>query len=437
MKLKNIFLAGCLLVAGLSSCEMKNELLDGEKVSGETGILDLSVAVNSANNVVTKAEEGEGTEVTVPAVDPTGYELLIENSDKSYSKTHIYDPEDTGIELPVGSYTVYAHTPGEATTTNPYYGGNGAFDITAGDTKGVEVLCKMENTKFQITFSEELKNNFKSWTVTVTAVGVDNLVKGFSATSDNIVQPDAFYWMLPENVKIIRVDFTGVNNSDQTITDYREYQKPAAADKPNWTGADALAVTIGVSENTDPTGVPSITIDAEVTWDGLEDNVSVPVEGEKDPGTPTPPPTPGEGPTLSGEYLNKTVSFDAASGADNFPKVEILIADENGLGSILVKATSTNSDLEGALSIFGFTGAGVDLITTDNSTLIAVLGEMPEKGDTSYPFSVTGLIASAIMDFTGTHTFTVTTTDVNGNAGENSTGTLTFSITNSSTAGGE
>lgn len=434
MKLKNIFLAGCLLVAGLSSCEMKNELLDGEKVSGETGILDLSVAVNSANNVVTKAEEGEGTEVTVPAVDPTGYELLIENSDKSYSKTHIYDPEDTGIELPVGSYTVYAHTPGEATTTDPYYGGNGAFDITAGDTKGVEVLCKMENTKFQITFSEELKNNFKSWTVTVTAVGVDYLVKDFSATSSNVVQPDAFYWMLPDNVKIIRVDFVGVNNSDQTITDYREYQKPAAADDPNWTGADALAVTIGVSENTDPTGVPSITIDAEVTWDGLEDNVSIPVDGVKDPDDePEPPtPTPGEGPTLSGEYLNKTVSFDVASGTENFPKVDIVMSDESGLKSIVVKAETGNTVLGTILGTFGFT-EGVDLVTTDNKTLIDVLVNMPKEGDPSYTFSVSGAIAAAISGFEGTHTFIVTATNMEGKSSE---GSLTFSITNS-TAGGE
>ena len=434
MKLKNIFLAGCLLVAGLSSCEMKNELLDGENVSGETGILDLSVAVNSANNVVTKAEEGVGTEVTVPAVDPAGYELLIENEDKSYSKTHIYDPEDTGIELPVGKYTVYAHTPGEATTTDPYYGGNGSFEITAGNTMGVEVLCKMENTKFQITFSEELKNEFKSWTVTVTAVGVEDMAKSFSATSDNVVQPDAFYWMLPDNVKIIRVDFTGVNNADQTITDYREYQKPAAADDPNWTAADALAVTIGVSENTDPTGVPSITIDGKVTWDGLESNVTIPVDGVKDPDDkPEPPtPTPGEGPSMSGEYLDKTVNFDVADGVENFPSVEILITVPDGIQSIVVKAETSHGTLGGILSGIGFV-EGVDLVTTTNPAVSMALGQLPVKGGTSYPFSVNGIISQALANAVGTHTFDVVVTDLNGETAE---GTLTFSITNS-TAGGE
>lgn len=417
MKLKNIFLAGCLLVAGLSSCEMKNELLDGEKVSGETGILDLSVAVNSANNVVTKAEEGEGTEVTVPAVDPTGYELLIENSDKSYSKTHIYDPEDTGIELPVGSYTVYAHTPGEATTTNPYYGGNGAFDITAGDTKGVEVLCKMENTKFQITFSEELKNNFKSWTVTVTAVGVDYLVKDFSATSSNVVQPDAFYWMLPENVKIIRVDFVGVNNSDQTITDYREYQKPAAADKPNWTGADALAVTIGVSENTDPTGVPSITIDAEVTWDGLEDNVSVPVDGVKDPNDKPKPPTPptGDEPVITMPQEKYELPADA-TGVDS--DVKITSTAEGGIQNIMVQIVGGGSfaDISSGLGTFDLMNCG-ELAGAIQGVAPGL--ELPSAGIPDYTFPV-GKFFNILQTICVedekpvTHTFNITVKDANG-----------------------
>lgn len=418
MKLKNIFLAGCLLVAGLSSCEMKNELLDGEKVSGETGILDLSVAVNSANNVVTKAEEGVGTEVTVPAVDPTGYELLIENSDKSYSKTHIYDPENTGIELPVGKYTVYAHTPGEATTTDPYYGGNGSFEITAGSTMGVEVLCKMENTKFQITFSEELKNEFKSWTVSVSAVGVDYLAKDFSATSDNVVQPDAFYWMLPDNVKIIRVDFTGVNNDGQTINDYREYQKPAAADDPNWTGADALAVSIGVSENTDPTGVPSITIDAEVTWDGLEDNVSVPVDGVKDPDDKPEPPTPstGDEPVITMPKEKYELPADATTGVDS--DVKITSTAEGGIQNIMVQIVGGGSfaDISSGLGTFDLMNCG-ELAGAIQG--VAPTLELPTPGISDYTFPVGAFFSVLQMICASdekpvTHTFNITVKDANG-----------------------
>ena len=38
-------MAGCLLVMGLASCEMKNEILGKEDGSSEMGLLNLGVAV--------------------------------------------------------------------------------------------------------------------------------------------------------------------------------------------------------------------------------------------------------------------------------------------------------------------------------------------------------------------------------------------------------
>ena len=108
------------------------------------------------------------------------------------------------------------------------------------------------------------------------------------------------------------------------------------------------------------------------------------------------------------------------------------MSDDSGLKSIVVKAETGNSVLGYILGTFGFT-EGVDLVTTDNQTLIDVLVDMPEEGDPSYTFSVSGAIAAAISGYEGTHTFTVTATNMNGKSSE---GSLTFSITNS-TAGGE
>ena len=432
MKIKNILFAGCLLIAGLSSCEMKNELLDGEELSGETGILDLNLAVNSTNNVVTKAD-GDGTTATV---DATGFDLLIENSDKSYSKTHTYDPENTEIVLPVGTYSVYAHTPGEATTKAPYYGGKESFEITTGVTQGVEVVCKMENTKFQITFSEELKNNFKNWTVTVTALGVDNFAKSFSGSSDNLVQPDAFYWMLPENVKTIRVNFSGTNNNNETVTDYREYQKPAEADVDYWTGADALAVTISVSTSSDPTGVNGVTIDAEVSWDNTDSTVTVPVEGETtpsepenpEPSEPSEPGESGDAPTLSGKYLTETVYYDKTG---TLPEgVEVTMNVPNKIQNVYVKATTTDETNLGVIFAgMGFmTGDGLDLVT---ATELSSLFTLPTTEDTEYTFELGGLASFLTV---GTHTFTVKVVDQKGGT---ASGTLKIVVTDSSSEGGE
>ena len=450
MRFKNMILAGCALALGLASCEMKDELLDkGGNASGEMGVLDLSLAVNAANNVVTKAAVDGGTEVDGPTVSAEGFELDIANADGSYKKTHEYDPENTNIELPEGDYTVTAHTPGEceATSTAAYYSGKQSFEITAGETKPVSVVCKMANTKIQVTFDNSLKDAFKSWTVTVTPVGVSDMAYPFAGTSANFKQPEAIFWMLPDNVRTIRAEFQGVNSEGKNVTVSYSFEKPVEADSEYWTGADALAIKVNSQETTEgnPSGVNGVTIDAEVTWDELEDNVTIPVEGTPtEPSEPSDPDEPATGedtekPTLTGEYVNGTVRFDVADGADNFPEVEILIADNVGLGSITVQAESDNDDLGPILDQMGF-GSGLDLMNVpeaNKQVLTLALGELPSAGDESYPFSIKkgGLISSALAESVGTHKFTVTVKDLSGNSAD--TVTLTFSITDSSVTGGE
>ena len=97
-------MAGCLLMMGLASCEMKNEILRKDDDSSEMGLLNLGVAVDSKNNdVQTKAEAESGE--TIPSVSATGYIVEISNSTGVY-KTLTYDPTNASVELPVGDYTM-------------------------------------------------------------------------------------------------------------------------------------------------------------------------------------------------------------------------------------------------------------------------------------------------------------------------------------------
>lgn len=74
-------MAGCLLVMGLASCEMKNEILGKEDGSSEMGLLNLGVAVDAKNNdVQTKADANPGTPESIPSVSATGYIVEISNS---------------------------------------------------------------------------------------------------------------------------------------------------------------------------------------------------------------------------------------------------------------------------------------------------------------------------------------------------------------------
>lgn len=444
-----MILAGCALALGLASCEMKDELLDkGGNASGEMGVLDLSLAVNAANNVVTKAAVEGGTEVNGPTVSADGFELDITNADGSYKKTHEYDPENTTIELPVGDYTVTAHSPGEceATSTAAYYSGKQSFEITAGETKPVSVVCKMANTKIQVTFDNSLKDAFKSWTVTVTPVGVQYMAYPFEGTSANFKQPEAIFWMLPDNVRTIRAEFQGVNSEGKNVTVSYTFEKPVEADSEYWTGADALAIKVNSQATTEdnPSGVNGVTIDAEVTWDELKDNVTIPVEGTEteptdpsEPGTDEPDePATGEGPKIVLNDTEYTLPADASKNAD------VLIESKAGLSSVKVQIIGGNQDFKDIADGLGFS-AGAELIgNTSLEQLIASTGliqelKMPTDGANSYLFPVGGFFSilqsmGATTDPNG-HQFIITVKDANGE----DDASLSVKVTNSSATGGE
>lgn len=422
-----MILAGCALALGLASCEMKDELLDkGGNASGEMGVLDLSLAVNAANNVVTKAAVEDGVEVPGSTVDAKGFELDITNADGSYKKTHEYDPENTTIELPVGDYTVTAHTPGEAKTTDTkaYYSGAQSFTITAGESEPVEVLCKMANTKIQVTFDNSLKDAFKSWTVTVTPVGVQYMAYPFEGTSANFKQPEAIFWMLPDNVRTIRAEFQGVNSEGKNVTVSYSFEKPVEADSEYWTAADALAIKVNSQETTEdnPSGVNGVTIEAEVTWDELEDDVTIPVEGTEtepeEPGTGTD--EPGE---PSGEVPEITLSgTEYTLPADASETVNATITAPAGLKSVHVQIIGGNDQFQSIADML-LDGGDLELIGCTNETLTAALGSMkvalPEAGATEYVFPVSvffTFLDPSMMGATTSpdgHVFNITVTDAN------------------------
>lgn len=435
-----MILAGCALALGLASCEMKNELWEKEgNTSGEMGLLDLSLAVNAANNVVTKAAVEGGTEVNGPTVSAEGFELDIANADGSYKKTHEYDPENTTIELPVGDYTVTAHSPGEceATSFAAYYSGKQSFKITAGETEPVEVLCKMANTKIQVTFDQSLwDDEFQSWTVTVTPVGA-NMAWPFSGKSGEITQPNPIYWMLPDNVKTIRAEFLGVNSEGKNVTVSYSFEKPVEADSEYWTGADALAITVKSEKTTEenPSGVNGVTIDAEVTWNELEDNVTIPVEGTEteptdpsEPGTDEPDePATGDGGIVISDGGTGYLEDGVVVNNSEFPEdVAVNMTVPKGIKSVFVKIGTT--DKEGFASMIGpmglMDGDGMDLASEEAKGL-STLFDLPTANATDYRFTMSGTLFGMLGNFKGTHDFELTVIDQEGN---DASATLTITI---------
>ena len=404
-------MAGCLLVMGLASCEMKNEILGKEDGSSEMGLLNLGVAVDAKNNdVQTKADANPGTPEAIPSVSATGYIVEISNSTGVY-KTLTYDPTNASVELPVDSYTMYAHKPGDPTETDPYYGGSTSFAVKKGEATDVTVTCKMENTKIQLAYSTEMQTSFTSWSITVKA-GMRSKVLTYSGT-EAFVQPSAFYWMLDEGVKEITVSFVGKNKDNKDIRESRVITKPASAESSDWLGGDALAITMkpGAYDPENPNGLQGIEISAEVTWNGVEDSVDVPVvdDGGDEPGTPG---TPDEGaPTITGDCIGKEIAYVAG---DEAPYIAVAMKVPGKIQDVKVQIGSSNDDFEGALSEMGLTVAGGSSLITNEILQGLNLFPLPKAGETAYDFSLSETLHGMLANFAGTHTFLLIVEDQAG-----------------------
>lgn len=397
MNIRYTIMAGCLLMMGLASCEMKNEILRKDDDSSEMGLLNLGVAVDSKNNdVQTKAEAESGE--TIPSVSAMGYIVEISNSTGVY-KTLTYDPTNASVELPVGDYTMAAHKPGDPTETEPYYGGSTSFSMKKNESTDVAVTCKMTNTKIQLAYSTEMQASFTSWSITVTA-GTRSKVISYSGT-EAFAQPAAFYWMLEEGVKEIKVSFVGKNKDNKDIRESRTITKPATAESSDWLGGDALAITMkpGEYDPENPNGLQGIEISAEVTWNGLTDSVDVPVvdDGGDEPEGPVDP---------SENTVEITLPQNTYTLPDELSKAndaKVTFKAKNGLASLKVIIKPGNDPFAGALAVInGDFNAGVELI--GNSEFQSQMGlvvpgiTVPEAvGVTEYTFPL-GLFFAVLND---------------------------------------
>lgn len=432
MKLFNTITACLLLCAGLVSCEMKDELKGSGAGTSEVGYLSLGVAVNaSQNSVVSRADnannDGENVGVAVSADDfPV---TIIGVTDPSYSKEYesyaALKAENGGkVELPIGEYTVTAHSNAELEPqmATPYYEGTTPIKITAGVESSAEVKCTMKNMKIQLTYTANFLAKFESWDITIND-GSDNILN-FDETDKN---PAAVYWMVAENVTEIKVAITATPmGGGQEVPDSRLLSKP---DGSNWAGSDALTIQMEENTSEDPTGIQGsgITINASVSFDEEEEDVPVTVkpgndgdDDNKEPEPPTPTPEP-ELPTVTFPQNTYTLPADASKNAD----AVITSTAEGGIQSVKVQIVGGNDGFADITSTMGFAD-GLELV--GNTTLGPVIGaivqglEMPQAGDTSYTFPVGGFFK--ILQQMGAttaedgHVFNITVTDANGTASE-------------------
>ena len=402
----NIFALSAALVACVSSCELKDELSGDRNTSTEMGVLDLSVAVQGAE---TRAEE------TVPAAGDMWVEVTGTEEGVEPVYNGLYSEMENPMRVPVGTYTVKAHTQGEIQKqmSTPYYGGEAELDIQKGITDEATVVCKVMNTKVQLNFAEGFEGRFSDWTVTLDN-GKESVLTFTSETAP-------IYWYLAEDaVSELTLNFTGTTvpaegEEPQEIPWQKSFSKSDADnvdnDNSNFTGGEFLNITLDVNEEgTDENNHPQISFDINVdlTWnteDG-EQTVQIPVEDVTvpvEPGGDEDPEQPEDSAITIGDngtgYLTNGVTVTQGGP---YPKdVAVVMNVKNGIKNLYVKIVTTNSTFEGMVADMGLVdGDGMDL-TSEKASGLSTFFELPEVGATDYTFTMSDMLFGLLGNFAG------------------------------------
>ena len=417
------------LLAGLSSCEMKDEILGKDPLTGDTGILSLYV------------ETGKTTKGTTDQVDQ--FPVTITGTDVEYTKkfdSYAELKQAGNVTLPVGTYTIEACSPGEfkSEMSEPFYGGKVEnVKIEKGQTAETSVVCTMQNVKISISFTEEFLATYQDWTINVT--DKSGHIETYTKAEDGDT-PAPVYWKMDENVETIYINGTAktIGNEDVTISgtakksNLPEYEE---GDDTSFVGGDELKIEFSpVKVEGSTPGILEDGIQITITMFNSEknENVEIPVDPGTEGGDTEEPGTGEDGGDEDeeegdggGETNSITIS-DNGTGyltngvtieGDNYPTdVKVIMDVPNGIQNVYVKVESSNNFFTNAAGIMGLTnGDGMDL-ASDEAKELSDLFQLPNQGSSEYSFSMTVSLFQMLSNYEGEHNFTLKVVDSMGNS---------------------
>lgn len=410
---KIAIIASLFCLGALSSCELKDELTGPKGENSEMGALELTVSVSES-----AAQSRANSEA------PGNYPVVIVNKDteeEAYNGT--YEEMKKPLSLPVGTYTVNSHTPGDIKTsmTSPYYGGEKEMTITKGVVSVLDMVCKMLNTKISLKLGDDFKAAFKEWTINLND-GSGHVLKFTEADVENNV----VYWYFGDNahVSTLTMDITATTQDGVKVRDQVQFTKADAEesyedDSDEFTGGDALNINIGAIEEStpEPGEKPQLgfNVSVDITFDGRDETVEIPVVPPSPIDPPVDPPVSDEPITISDGGTGYLTDGVIVTGGKFPTDVNVIMGIEKGIKNVFVKVSTENEVFKGMVAELGLVaGDGMDLASSGASGL-AELFPLPEAGATEYTFSMSEMLFTMLNGFEGKHDFTLKVVDKEGN----------------------
>lgn len=348
------------LIVGLSSCEMRDELLGKGGAGENAGTLELDLA--SIYNGVTISRAGE----TVDGGTTTGsfneedvnvdnYTLVVTNTETqeeaARGKVSELKNENGKVVLPLGegSYAVTAYNyEGENVTVSerPYFKGEQTFSVKKGIATNVDLTCKLACVEVSIGLTSSFEEAFKD----DYSVVVDN-GDGASQVFDKNSIGKKYYYQTPDHQSCLNASIKATSVEGNFVELKATIQKPADAEggESDLEGGDSFEIKLTEEGSTESSVSIGITVD--LTFTEVGETIEIPVgniiyDGPENPGEGG-----GEDPEASITFEGLPATYTCTSGDSEIAGLQnVHILAPNGIKNLNV---TISGEIAGLLGIVG------------------------------------------------------------------------------------
>ena len=443
------------LVIGLSSCEMRDELWGKGEVGPNDGVLELDLSSLYNGVKISRADDAVDNGTTTGNFNEE--DINIDNYTLIVTKTDTQEEVERGlvsdlkneegkvlIPLSEGDYSVKAYNyEGENVTVSerPFFKGEQTFSVKKGVSTSVDLSCKLACIEVGLGVTESFTASFQD-DYTVTVDNGDGASQVF--TKDNLGKK--YYFKTPDQQDHLNVAVKATSVADNFIDMVVTVQKPADAEGGHADLAGGDSFMINLTEDGATDSYIKLGLEVDLTFTEVGETIEIPVEniiydGPDVPegGEDTDPEEPEGGNTLTVTGVPETYNLSLAKLTESgqMPTIQVDMASENGIKSLIVSIESDNDVFPGLL-------AGMDLnqpfdlcnledrpgakAELESLSLITeeIYNQLHSGTLTEYTFDVTSLVALLPeQGLMGCHKFTLTISDGN----ETKEGTLTVNVT--------
>lgn len=349
------------LIVGLSSCEMRDELLGKGGAGENAGTLELDLASIYNGVTLSRANETVDGGTTTGSfneedVNVDNYTLIVTNTETqeeaARGKVSELKNENGKVVLPLGegSYAVTAYNyEGENVTVSerPYFKGEQTFSVKKGIATNVDLTCKLACVEVSIGLTSSFEEAFKD----DYSVVVDN-GDGASQVFDKNSIGKKYYYQTPDHQSCLNASIKATSVEGNFVELKATIQKPADAEggESDLEGGDSFEIKLTEEGSTESSVSIGITVD--LTFTEVGETIEIPVgniiyDGPENPGEGG-----GEDPEASITFEGLPATYTCTSGDSEIAGLQnVHILAPNGIKNLNVTISGEIAALLGMVSL--------------------------------------------------------------------------------------